>query len=124
MIDKVNRDPAGQIKQSTDDDSFNPETIRNNITKTEAGLKEGFDKMNTENATQHTNTKKNNEIEASRVQYNVDSYEKDRIGRGEIAQKAAKALHLVGEIGDGLGAPDKDTKSRIIDKGVYEKAKN
>ena len=122
--DKVNRDPAGQIKQSTDDDSFNPETIRNNITKTEAGLKEGFDKMNTENATQHTNTKKNNEIEASRVQYNVDSYEKDRIGRGEIAQKAAKALHLVGEIGDGLGAPDKDTKSRIIDKGVYEKAKN
>ena len=123
--DKVNRDPAGQIKQSiNNDDNFNPEAIRNNLTKTEVRLKAEFDRMNTENAVQHINVKQDHANETSRVQNKVDNYEKDRIGRGVIAKTGGKVLNTVtlGNAGDNIGAPDKGVKSTIIDKGMYEKA--
>ena len=124
--DKVNRDPAGQIKQSTNDDSFNPETIRNNITNTEVKLKTKFDRINTENATQHKDVKQDNENKTSIVQQQVDNYERNRMGQGDIAKLSGKALDMLslGNAGDTIGAPDKNIKSSIIDKGIYEKATN
>jgi len=124
--EKVNRNSIEQVKQTTDDDGFNPAAIRNNITNREISLKREFNKMDSENATQHADVKQNSEHEAARVQQLTDKYEEDRIGQGSIAKIGAKALNVatLGNAGDRIGGPDKNIKSTIVDKGKYEEVKN
>lgn len=112
------------MRQVANQDGFNPEAIRNNITNSETRLKQEFNKMNSENIEQHTVVKQHNEHEAARVQQLTNKYEEDRIGQGDVAKIGAKALNAVtlGNVSDRIGGSDKNVKSTVTDEG-YENAK-
>lgn len=103
----INQDTGSNIRQHAANQGMNVDNFKDNIQDAGKNLKEQHKEITSENATQYKAVKDNNEIEESRTQQQVDKYEKNRLGKDV-----------------GLGAPDKDVKSMIIDKGIYEHAKN
>jgi hypothetical protein len=86
---------------------MNVDNFKDNIQGAGKNLKEQHKEITADNATQYKAVKDNNETEESRAKKQVGKYEEDRFGKNL-----------------GIGGTDGNVKTTIVDKGVYEQAKN
>lgn len=103
----INQDTGSNIRQHAANQGMNVDNFKDNIQGAGKNLKEQHKEITAENATQYKAVKDNNETEESRAKKQVGKYEEDRFGKNL-----------------GIGGTDGNVKTTIVDKGVYEQAKN
>jgi hypothetical protein len=102
---KINPDVDKTINNVAANDGFNQGDIKQKITDSEGQNKEQFNNMQQKNNEQYDNIKHVNQGKQSYMKTQVNKYEEDRIGNGDIAT-------LFG-LTDGVGKPNNQISSSL-----------